>query len=308
MKILTLSDYLKAEFGQKLYKLSLSSGCTCPVRDGTIGYGGCTFCSAGGSGEFAEAFAGDQDTDSIDSRIESAKARVGAKMPRTIPPERRRYIAYFQSYTNTYGDTDRLTRLYSRVISRPDIAVLSIGTRPDCVGDDTLRMLRCLNEKKPVWVELGLQTAHDRTAERIHRGYRTEVFEKCHERLKREGLTVVVHVILGLPGETREDMLATVRYLASLDPPPDGVKLQMLNILKGSALAEEYREHPFPQMTMEEYTDLVVDCLKLLPKKTVIHRMTGDGPRRLLISPLWVTDKKRVMNRLRDRIRDAQEP
>ena len=225
-----------------------------------------------------------------------------------MPPDKRKFIAYFQSYTNTYGDTDRLTDLYEKVISRDDIVILSIGTRPDCIDDEKLEMIKSLNRIKPVWAELGLQTIHDETAERIHRGYSTSVFEECYKRLKAAGLTVIVHVILGLPGESREDMLDTVRYLGELSPRLDGIKLQMLNVLEGSQLAEEYRERHFSQMSMEEYTDLVVECLRLLPEQTVIHRMTGDGPRKLLISPKWVTDKKRVMNMLRNKILTADRP
>ncbi len=296
MTILTLSDFLKQKYGQKLYKLSLESGCTCPNRDGTLGTGGCTFCSAGGSGEFAERVS----PDDIDSQIEAAKQRIIKKLPADVPPGKRKFIAYFQSYTNTYGDTDRLTNLYAKVISRDDIVILSIGTRPDCIDDEKLEMIKSLNRIKPVWAELGLQTIHDETAERIHRGYSTSVFEECYKRLKAAGLTVIVHVILGLPGESREDMLDTVRYLGKLSPRLDGIKLQMLNVLEGSQLAEEYRERHFSQMSMEEYTDLVVECLRLLPEQTVIHRMTGDGPRKLLISPKWVTDKKRVMNMIRN--------
>ena len=304
MTILTLSDFLKQKYGQKLYKLSLESGCTCPNRDGTLGTGGCTFCSAGGSGEFAERVS----PDDIDSQIEAAKQRIIKKLPADVPPDKRKFIAYFQSYTNTYGDTDRLTDLYERVISRDDIVILSIGTRPDCIDDEKLEMIKSLNRIKPVWAELGLQTIHDETAERIHRGYSTSVFEECYKRLKAAGLTVIVHVILGLPGESREDMLDTVRYLGELSPRLDGIKLQMLNVLEGSQLAVEYRERHFSQMSMEEYTDLVVECLRLLPEQTVIHRMTGDGPRKLLISPKWVTDKKRVMNMLRKKILTADRP
>ncbi|MDY3990493.1 MAG: TIGR01212 family radical SAM protein [Lachnospiraceae bacterium] len=304
MTILTLSDFLKQKYGQKLYKLSLESGCTCPNRDGTLGTGGCTFCSAGGSGEFAERVS----PDDIDSQIEAAKQRIIKKLPADVPPDKRKFIAYFQSYTNTYGDTDRLTDLYEKVISRDDIVILSIGTRPDCIDDEKLEMIKSLNRIKPVWAELGLQTIHDETAERIHRGYSTSVFEECYKRLKAAGLTVIVHVILGLPGESREDMLDTVRYLGELSPRLDGIKLQMLNVLEGSQLAEEYRERHFSQMSMEEYTDLVVECLRLLPEQTVIHRMTGDGPRKLLISPKWVTDKKRVMNMLRKKILTADRP
>ncbi|MCC6094057.1 MAG: TIGR01212 family radical SAM protein [Eubacterium sp.] len=302
MKIYTLSDYLKKQYGKKIYKLSLESGCTCPNRDGRIGTGGCTFCSAGGSGEFAKSL---KDIRSIDAQIAAARAMVDRKIPASIPASQRKYIAYFQSYTNTYGDTEYLYKLYNSVIQREDIVILSIGTRPDCIDAGKLAMLQKLNEIKPVWVELGLQTIHDRTAERIHRGYPTSVFTDCYRRLKEAGLTVIVHVILGLPGESREDMLSTVRFLSSLQPQIDGIKLQMLNILKGSELADEYKQHPFPQMTMEEYCDLVVECLKLLPEGTLVHRMTGDGPRNLLISPRWVTDKKRVINLLRLKIAHA---
>lgn len=303
MKILTVSEYLKTQYGQKVYKLSLSSGCTCPNRDGTIGHGGCIFCSEGGSGEFAQVIRGLED---IDEQIEKARRRVLAKLPRSVSPGSQKFIAYFQSFTNTYGETRRLRELYRKVLQRKDIVILSIGTRPDCIDDDKLQLLRELNAIKPVWVELGLQTIHDTTAERIHRGYPTRVFDECFRRLKAAGLTVIVHVILGLPGENEEDMLETVRYLGGLRPLPDGIKLQMLNILKGTQLAEEYGKSPFPQMSMEDYCKLVVKCLQLLPEEVVIHRMTGDGPRSLLISPRWVTDKKRVINKLRGEIEAAE--
>jgi uncharacterized protein len=303
MKIVTLSDYLKREYGQKMYKLSLSSGCTCPNRDGTLGTGGCSFCSEGGSGEFAEKASS---LTEVDAAIARAVKRIEAKLPGTAEGSRRKYIAYFQSYTNTYGDTEYLRSLYTRVLQREDIAILSVGTRPDCIGREQLQMLCELNARKPIWVELGLQTIHDKTAERIHRGYETAVFRDCYHQLKAAGLTVIVHVILGLPGESREDMLDTVRELALLQPPLDGIKLQMLNILRGSGLAREYLEKPFPQMSMEEYTDLIADCLQLLPEETVIHRMTGDGPQQLLISPMWAADKKKVLNMLNHKIAAAR--
>lgn len=303
MHIVTLSDYLKKIYGQKIYKLTLSSGCACPNRDGTLGYGGCTFCSAGGSGEFACNIFSEED---IDDQIAKAKKRVISKLPSDVRPEDQRFIAYFQSYTNTYGDTERLRRIYERVIRRDDIVILSVGTRPDCIDDEKLKMLSDLNRIKPVWTELGLQTADDATARLIHRGYPTSVFDECNKRLGAAGISVITHVIFGLPGESREDMLDTIRHLAGLSPKPAGIKIQMLNILKGSRMAEEYLRDPFPQMTMEEYTDLVVLALRILPENTVIHRMTGDGPRRLLISPEWVTDKKRVMNMLRKKILYAE--
>ena len=279
-----LSDYLKSEFGEKIYRLSLSSGCTCPNRDGTLGTGGCTFCSEGGSGEFAAAPA------PLEEQIRSAKERIAGKT------KTKRFIAYFQSFTNTYGDPERLGRLYREAVSRDDIAVLSLGTRPDCISDEMLEILKDLDRVKPVWIELGLQTVHEGTALRINRGYQLPVFEDAYRRLKEAGITVIVHVIFGLPGETREMMLETVRYLAGLKPELDGIKLQMLQILKGTRLAEEYAADPYPLMSLEEYAELVRDSVRLLPEKTVLHRMTGDGPKRLLIAPLWCADKKRVLN------------
>ena len=301
MHYLTFSDAMRARFGTKIYRLSLQSGCTCPNRDGTIGTGGCTFCSEGGSGDFAAPLL------PIADQIEAAKRRVDAKIPSSIAPEDRRYIAYFQSYTNTYGDVDHLRCIYSEALENPQIVALDLGTRPDCLPDEILAMLKYLRSKyrKPVWIELGLQTIHEETAQRIHRGYALDVFEDAYRRLKMEGFEVIVHVILGLPGESREDMLETVRYLSLLTPTPDGIKLQLLHILKGTELAREYAADPFPLLTLDSYADLVVDCLKLLPPQTVVHRLTGDGPKRLLVEPKWSADKKRVLNTLSRRIREA---
>ena len=293
MQIHTISEILKEQYGEKIYRLALESGCTCPNRDGTEGHGGCTFCSEGGSGEFASKVA------PVDEQIEQAKALVKSKTHGT------HFIAYFQSFTNTYGDLDRLRELYLETINREDIVILSLGTRPDCLGDDVIELLKELNGIKPVWVELGLQTAHDRTAERINRCYPLSIFEDAYQKLKAAGLTVIVHLIFGLPGESEEDMLDSVRYLAALTPPPDGVKLQLLQILRGTRMAEEYAKGLVPVMTLPEYTDLVVKALRILPPETVIHRLTGDGPRRLLIAPEWCTDKKRVMNTLRKAIVDS---
>ena len=290
MQIHTISEILKEQYGEKIYRLALESGCTCPNRDGTVGHGGCTFCSEGGSGEFASKVA------PVAEQIEQAKALVKSKTHGS------HFIAYFQSFTNTYGDLDRLRELYMETIKRDDIVILSLGTRPDCLGDDVIELLKELNGIKPVWVELGLQTVHDRTAERINRCYPLSTFDDASCRLKAAGLTVIVHLIFGLPGESEEDMLDSVRYLAALTPPPDGVKLQLLQILRGTRLAEEYAKGLVPVMTLPEYTDLVVKALRILPPETVIHRLTGDGPRRLLIAPEWCTDKKRVMNTLRKAI------
>lgn len=279
-----ISEVLKAQYGEKVYKLSLSSGCTCPNRDGTLGFGGCTFCSPEGSGDFAAGLA------PIEQQLEEAKARIGRKT------DAKRFIAYFQSYTNTYGDLDRLEALYTETLRHEEIEILSLGTRPDCLGKDVLAMLRRLNAIKPVWVELGLQTIHERTAEAVHRGYDLAAFEAGYRALKALGLTVIVHVIFSLPGETREDMLETVRYLAALNPPADGVKLQMLHVLQGTKLGEQYEKAPFPLLTMEEYAELVARSVRLLPEETVLHRLTGDAPGPLLIAPEWTRNKKRVLN------------
>lgn len=292
-----LSQALKEAHGEKVYRLSLSSGCTCPNRDGTLGTGGCTFCSEGGSGEFAA------EPVPLKEQLEQAKERIRAKT------NAEKFIAYFQSFTNTYGDPVRLRKLYIEAISQEEVVILSLGTRPDCLPEEILQMLQELNEIKPVWVELGLQTIHERTAERIRRGYPLRVFEESFRKLKEAGLTVIVHVIFGLPGETKEDMLATVKYLAGLfekykcgkagTAGPqcfDGVKLQMLQILKGTEMAEEYLREPFPLFSLEEYTELVKESVRLLPADLVLHRMTGDGPKRLLIAPLWCADKKRTLN------------
>lgn len=285
-----ISEVLKAQYGEKVYKLSLSSGCTCPNRDGTLGFGGCTFCSPEGSGDFAAGLA------PIEQQLEEAKARIGRKT------DAKRFIAYFQSYTNTYGDVDRLEALYTETLRHEEIEILSLGTRPDCLGGDVLAMLERLNAIKPVWIELGLQTIHERTAKAVHRGYDLAVFEQGYRALKSLGLTVVVHMIFSLPGETREDMLDTVRYLAALDPPPDGVKLQMLHILRGTQLGEQYEKVPFPLLTMEEYAELIAQSLRILPEETVIHRLTGDAPGPLLIAPEWTRNKKRVLNQIQREI------
>ncbi|MBO4787670.1 MAG: TIGR01212 family radical SAM protein [Lachnospiraceae bacterium] len=293
MKIRMISDVLKEQYGEKIYRLALSSGCTCPNRDGTVGTGGCTFCSEGGSGEFASAPA------PVAEQIEKAKALVRGKTAG------QHFIAYFQSFTNTYGDMDRLRRLYEETVALEDIAVLALGTRPDCLDDRMIAMLSELNKKKPVWVELGLQTANDETASRINRCYPRSTFEDAYNRLKAAGLTVVVHLIFGLPGESEEDMLASVRYLSELTPPPDGVKLHLLQILRGTKTGEDFTRAPWAVMTLDEYGELLVKALKLLPQETVIHRLTGDGPKKLLLAPLWCADKKTVLNTLRKRIEEA---
>lgn len=292
----SLDFALKKEFGRKLYKLSLDGGMTCPNRDGKLGYGGCTFCSGGGSGEFAQELGRYED---VWQQIEKAKKQVEKKMPKGGS-----YIAYFQSYTNTYAPVSYLEPLFTKAMEHPDVAILSIATRPDCLPGETIELLRRLQEKKPVWVELGLQTIHEDTAERIRRGYSLSVFEDAYRRLKEAGITVVVHVILGLPNETREMMLNTVRYLGKI--PVDGIKLQLLHILRGTQLAKEYERERFPVLSLEEYADLIVDCIAELPESVVIHRISGDGPKALLLSPLWSKNKKIVLNTIQKRFQERK--
>ena len=283
---LSLNSYLKQRFGRKLYKLALDGGMTCPNRDGSLGTGGCIFCSEGGSGEFAAAR---REGRSVRDQLAEAKARIAGKVPPGTG-----YIAYFQSFTNTYAPVSDLRALFTEALADPEVEILSIATRPDCISEECLALLAELNRIKEVWVELGLQTIHEDSAKRIRRGYPLSVYEETFRRLKAAGLTVITHVILGLPGESREAMLETVRYLA--DTHPDGIKLQLLHILKGTDLAALYAQEPFPVMTREQYIDLVLTCLSILPPDIVIHRITGDGPKKSLIAPLWSADKKQVLN------------
>ncbi len=298
MEYIALSDYLKEKYGTKVYKISLTSGCTCPNRDGTISTGGCIFCSEGGSGDFAAS------EKSLDEQISSAKSLIESKMSSKVPASERKYIAYFQSFTNTYGDQEKLMNLFSRVVNYSEIVGLSIGTRPDCISDEMILFLSNINKEKEVWVELGLQTIHESTARFINRGYELSVFDDTYRRLTDAGLKVVVHVILGLPYENEKDILETIDYLATLNPTLFGVKLQLLHVLKGTRLADIYEEEHFHIYGLEEYCKLVCKCLQHLPKQTVIHRLTGDGPKRILIAPLWSGDKKRVMNTMRKYIKD----
>lgn len=285
----SLDYYLKETFGTKVYKLALDGGMTCPNRDGTLGTGGCIFCSEGGSGDFAAK----RDV-SICAQVDVAKQRVSSKMSADGP-----FIAYFQSYTNTYAPLPYLEHLFTEAISLPEICALSIGTRPDCLPDETIELLSRLNQEKPVWVELGLQTIHEKTAEFIRRGYKLSVFEDAYHRLKAAGLSVIVHVILGLPGESKEDILDTIQYLASLEHDGkhiDGIKLQLLHVLKGTDLNDIYLSGAFKTMELEEYLELVADCIQLLPQDIVIHRISGDGPKSILTAPLWSGNKRLVLN------------
>ena len=300
MIIRTLSDYCKEKFGTKVYRLSLSTGCSCPNRDGKAGRGGCSFCSEGGSWEFATK------VKPVEVQIEEAKERVKSKFPKDIKEEDKKYIAYFQSFTNTYGDVDRLGGIFKTAVLRDEIAAISIGTRPDCLEDDMLALLDELNKIKPVWIELGLQTIHEDSAKAFNRGYSLPVFNKAYMELKKRNIEVIVHVILGLPGETDKDMYETVRYLANLSPKLDGIKLHLLHILKNTRLEREYREKPFKILSLDEYTEILINCLRILPESVVIHRMTGDGDKRLLVEPLWSGDKKRVLNTINKAIREAK--
>ncbi|MBQ9062371.1 MAG: TIGR01212 family radical SAM protein [Eubacterium sp.] len=337
MKYDSLNRYLQDAFGEKLYKIAINAGFTCPNRDGTLGTRGCIFCSGSGSGDFAEA-----SSLSVTEQIEKGKARVEKKFRGS------RYIAYFQAFTNTYAPVSRLRELFTEAIHHPDIAVLSVATRPDCLPDEVVALLAELNRVKPVWVELGLQTIHEKTAEYIRRGYSLPVYDDAVMRLKTAGLSVITHVILGLPGETPEMMKATVRHVVQISETydrkeavdrggtdrgyrrvkcqktnpdnsgktevqrrsiytPDGIKLQLLHVLEGTDLARAYRNGEFEVMTLDQYTKLVCECLALLPEGFVVHRITGDGPKRLLIAPQWSADKKRVLNSLNAAIR-AYEP
>ena len=291
-----LSDYCKEKFGTKVYRLALSSGATCPNRDGKVGVGGCSFCSEKGSGEFAI------DVMDLDLQIERAKALIAKKFPNSINTADRKYIAYFQSFSNTYGDTKRLIGLFERAINKDEVVALSIATRPDCFSEEMLNSLERLNKIKPVWIELGLQTINENTARAFNRGYTLDVFEKTYIELKERNFEVIVHMILGLPGENEEDMYATVKYLSKKHI--DGIKIHGLHILKGTRLASEYEKHPFKIMSLEEYTRVLINCLKLLPKDTVVHRMTGDGDKKILIEPQWSADKKRVLNYINKKIKE----
>ena len=281
-----LNDCLRERFGRKVYKLSLRGVSSCPNRDGTVGTRGCIFCSDTGSGEFAAC------GDSIAAQLLDAKRRVADK----VPPDAG-YIAYFQSFTNTYAPVEVLRPLFTAAIEPEDVVALSIATRPDCLGDDVLDLLAELNERKPVWVELGLQTIHPATARYIRRGYDLGVFDAAVQKLKARGMEVIVHQIIGLPGETEEMVYATAAHIAHSGV--GGVKFHLLHVLRGTDLAADYEAGQFQTLEMEDYFRLLCACIERLPPEMVIHRLTGDGAKRDLIAPLWSADKKRVLNALR---------
>lgn len=279
----SLDYYLKQTYGEKVYRLSLNGGMTCPNRDGKIDTRGCIFCSAGGSGDFAAS-----PSLSITEQIEEAKKKVASK------GNTKKFIAYFQAYTNTYGPIEHLRKIFMEAVLHPDILLLSIATRPDCLTEDVLSLLCEIQQYKPVWIELGLQTIHPATTEFIRSGFSLSDFDMAIKHLHTYNIPVIVHLILGLPGETRDMMLDSVAYVANL--PIFGIKLQLLHILKGTDLEITYQKHPFKLLDLEEYSNLIADCIEILPTNIVIHRLTGDGPKKLLTAPLWSSDKKRVLN------------
>lgn len=285
----SLDYYLKQSFGRKIYKISLNAGLTCPNRDGTLGSEGCIFCSRGGSGDFGAPV-----SLSITSQIEEGKAQVNRKLMSGSKdgkvPVTPSFIAYFQAYTNTYGDISYLRKIYAEALVHKDIALLSIATRPDCLSDEVLKLLSECAAVKPLWVELGLQTIHEDTAALINRGCSLPVFEKAVKDLNAIGAKVIVHMILGLPGETFSQVLSSMEYLSTL--PIWGIKLQLLHVLKDTALADM----TYTALELEEYTELLLACLEKLSPDIVIHRLTGDGPKKLLLAPLWSGNKKMVLN------------
>ena len=290
MYVNMLSDYLKAEFGEKYYRLSLNGGMTCPNRDGTCGTKGCLFCGEKGAGEFTPDI-----RLTLDEQIESAKRFVADKTKVD------RYIAYFQAYSNTYAPIGYLRELYYIVINREDIAVLSIATRPDCLSDEVVDLLRDLNKIKPVWVELGLQTSNEKTAKLIRRGYTNEVYLKAVEDLHQAGVKVITHIILGLPFEQKEDMINSARFAGKIS---DGIKFHMLYVTEDTDLAELYYLEQLRLIGIEEYIDILCKCIRVIPPEVVIHRLTGDPEKSKLIAPLWTAHKKKVLKEIHNAFKD----
>lgn len=283
MEYYSFNKYLRDTFGDKVYKISINAGFTCPNRDGTLGTRGCIFCSRGGSGDFAESA-----KLSVTEQIESGKKRVEKKI------KSGKYIAYFQAFTNTYAPIEVLKQKFFEAINHKDIVALSIATRPDCLPKEVIELLNELNKIKPVFVELGLQTTNEKSAKYIRRGYDLSVYDDAVKKLKSIDVNIVTHVIIGLPNETKEDMLKTVKYVCDIGT--NGIKLQLLHVLKNTDLADEYEQGNFEVLSMEEYLDIIKSCIDIIPKNVVIHRLTGDGAKKDLIAPLWSADKKRVLN------------
>ncbi|MBR5472697.1 MAG: TIGR01212 family radical SAM protein [Clostridia bacterium] len=286
----TANDYYKQKFGDKVYKLSLDGGFTCPNRDGTVGTGGCIFCSNFGSGDFAES------GNNITEQLEKAKHRVESKI------KSGKYIAYFQSFTNTYAPIDYLKKIYYEAIKPEFIVGLSIGTRPDCLGEEVIELLKEINNIKPVSVELGLQTTNEKSAKYIRRGYENAVYFDAVKRLKAAGVEVVTHIILGLPNDTKNDMIKTTYDAVAAGS--DGVKFHLLHVLKNTDLEKEYLSGCFECLSLPEYAEILKDCIAVLPPDIVVHRITGDGAKRDLVAPLWSADKKMVLNYLNKYLKD----
>lgn len=298
--MISASDFYKSIYGCKVYKLSLDAGCTCPTRDGTKGTRGCIFCSARGSGDFA----GDA-SESITSQAEKAKALVASKARGRSGTAECRYIAYFQNFTNTYGDTAVLAAKYREALAVPDVTGIAIATRPDCISDDILAEIADLAAEYPfVSIELGLQSSKPETACYIRRGYENAVYEDAVRRIRKASprIHIVTHVIFGLPGETEDDMLETVRYVARSPFAADGIKFTVLHVLEETDLAEEWRAGRVTCMSQDAYFAVLTKALVLLPENMVVHRLTGDGPKKLLLAPLWTADKKRVLNELQKKM------
>lgn len=287
----TLNHHLRSKFGSKVFKIPLNAGFTCPNRDGKLGRAGCLYCSAQGSGDFA----GDPHR-GIKEQFVQVKDILHRKW------DQGKYIAYFQAFTNTYAPVETLERVYETALNESDVVGIAIATRPDCLPDDVLELLNQLNRRTYLWVELGLQTTHARTAASLNLGYGTDIFYEAVRKLTSAGIEVVAHIILGLPGEDRADMLASARWIAAL--PLQGVKIHMLHIMKNTGMAKVFRNEPFPLLSQEEYVDLVVDVLELLPPSMVIHRLTGDSPRDLLIEPQWTLKKWEVLNSIDHRLEE----
>ena len=285
MEYNSLNNHLKNKYGTKIAKLSLDGGFSCPNRDGTLSTKGCIFCSEKGSGDFAGGR-----HQSIPQQIEQQKQHMGKKWSNA------KYIAYFQAFTNTYAPIETLRSKYTQALEQKDIVGLAIATRPDCLGEEVIELLKELNKKTDVWVELGLQTCNEKTAAFINRGYANSVFEDAVSRLNAAGIEIVIHLIFGLPNETHGDMINAVRYACSFNI--QGIKLQLLHVLQNTPLGELYQREPFPILTKEEYLSLVCRALTYIPPEIVIHRLTGDGPKADLIAPQWSGNKKDVLNSL----------
>lgn len=288
----SLNEYLKNTFGEKVYKISLDGGMTCPNRDGKIDTRGCIFCSRGGSGEFSA-----DRNHSITEQIREAKERIGRKT------DCKKFIAYFQPFTNTYAPVEYLEKIFNEAIEPDEIVALSVATRPDCLPDEVIGLLSRLNKIKPVWVELGLQTVHQSTADYIRRGYPLSVYDDAVMRLHKEGISVITHIIIGLPNEIDDMIIESARYAGECS---DGIKLQLLHILKGTDLCDEYYKGNVSVLSLEKYTEILVKCLQAIPKTTVIHRLTGDGDKNILVAPMWSADKKRVLNYINKAIRESE--